>query len=76
MPNANWIRELYAYTEWANGRVLMAASGLTDAQLREARPGMDSIGDTLRHIARAQHGWWCFWTATEREPMLDVPATG
>jgi uncharacterized damage-inducible protein DinB len=76
MPNADWIRELYAYNEWANARVFTAASRLTDAQLREDRQGMDSIGDTLRHIARAQHGWWCFWTDTEREPMPDLPAAG
>ncbi|HEV8573775.1 MAG TPA: DinB family protein [Dehalococcoidia bacterium] len=74
MPAADWIRKLYAYNEWANARILAAASGLTDAQLREDQPGMGSIGDTLRHIARAQHGWWCFWTDTERLPLPELPA--
>jgi uncharacterized damage-inducible protein DinB len=76
MASADWIRELYAYNEWANARILAAASGLTDTQLRENQPGMESIGGALRHIARAQHGWWCFWTDTERVPLADLPSAG
>jgi uncharacterized damage-inducible protein DinB len=76
MANADWIRELYAYNEWANARVLAVASGLNDTQLREERAGMASIADSLRHIASAQHGWWCFWTSTERVHLPEVPAEG
>lgn len=73
MASADWIRELYAYNEWANSLILAAASGLTDAEVREDRPGVESIGETLRHIARAQHGWWCFWTDTERARQPELP---
>jgi uncharacterized damage-inducible protein DinB len=76
MANADWIRELYAYNEWANARVLAVASDLNDTQLREERAGMASIADSLRHIASAQHGWWCFWTSTERVHLPEVPAEG
>src|SRR5688572_24119222 len=76
MPGVDWIRELYEYNAWANARVLAAASGLSDAQLREDRPGAASIGETLRHIARAQHGWWCFWTDSERVRLPELPADG
>ena len=76
MPGADWIRKLYAYNEWANGRVLAAASGLGDAELREDRPGMASVADTLRHIASAQHGWWCFWTDTKRVHLPEAPTEG
>jgi uncharacterized damage-inducible protein DinB len=76
MRSADWIRELYAYNEWANRRVLAATSGLTDAELREERPGVESIAKTLRHIASAQHGWWCFWTDTKRVHLPEVPAEG
>ena len=68
--------ELYAYNEWANARVLAAASGLTDAELREDRAGMASIAETLRHIASAQHGWWCFWTEHRTVHLPEVPAEG
>jgi uncharacterized damage-inducible protein DinB len=37
---------------------------------------MNSIGETLRHIASAQHGWWCFWTGTDRVHLPEVPADG
>jgi len=76
MPSADWIRELYAYDAWANARVVEAASGLSDAQLLEDRPAMASVAETLRHIASAQHGWWCFWTDTERVHLPEVPAEG
>lgn len=76
MPSADWIRELFDYDAWANARVLEAASGLTDTQLRDDRAGMASLADALRHIASAQHGWWCFWTNTERVHLPEVPAEG
>jgi uncharacterized damage-inducible protein DinB len=74
MASADWIRELYAYNEWANARILAAASGLPDAQLRQDQPGIESIGDTLRHIARAQHNWWCFWTDAKRVRLAELPS--
>ena len=37
---------------------------------------MESIGETLRHIARAQHGWVSFWTATERTRIAELPEAG
>jgi len=76
MASLDWIHKLYAYNEWANRRVLAAATGLNDAELREDRAGMESIGETLRHIARAQHGWVSFWTATERTRIAELPEAG
>jgi uncharacterized damage-inducible protein DinB len=49
---------------------------LSDAQLREDRPGAETIGETLRHMARAQHSWWCFWTDSERVRLPELPADG
>jgi uncharacterized damage-inducible protein DinB len=68
MASSDWMRELYQYNEWANTRLLDVASGLTDARLREDRPGSESIAVTLLHVAQAQHGWWCFWTDTGSLP--------
>ena len=76
MASAEWIGELYEYNEWANRRVLAVASGLSDAELRDDRAGMESIGGTLRHIAQAQNGWWCFWTGTERPRIAELPEAG
>jgi len=76
MATADWIRKLYAYNAWANARVLAAAAGLSDAQLRKDRPGVESVADTLRHGAQAQHYWWCFWTGAEWDRLPELPATG
>ena len=76
MASSDWMRELYQYNEWANTRLLDAASGLTDAQLRKDRPGSESIAVTLWHVAQAQHGWWCFWTDTERVRYPEPPSAG
>ena len=37
---------------------------------------MDSIGAALRHIARAQQGWFSFWIDTERPRLPELPADG
>jgi len=76
MAKVEWIRKLYAYNAWANARVLEAVSGLSDAQLHEDRAGMESIGETLRHIVRAQHSWWSFWTGAERIRLPELPKAG
>jgi len=76
MPTADWIRDLYAYNAWATGRLLAAASELSDAELRTERPGVESIAETLRHIARAQYGWWCLWTGTDPVRLPEVPTEG
>jgi uncharacterized damage-inducible protein DinB len=76
MSAADWIRELYDYNAWANARLLEVAGGLSDAQLLETQSGMENIAVTLQHVANAQHGWWCFWTSTERVRWPEPPATG
>ena len=71
------LRKLYEYNEWANRRVLDAASGLTEEELREERGvSYGGIAENLRHIVQAQHGWWCFWTNTSWERFPEVPASG
>ena len=62
------IRGLYAYSAWANGRVLATAEGLPAEQLLSAEDGIDSIRDTLVHIASAQATWLARWQG-ETRPM-------
>ncbi|MGE3797450.1 MAG: DinB family protein [Thermomicrobiales bacterium] len=56
------LREYYAYTDWANDRVLTAAEALTPQQFLESDlPGISSIRDTLVHIQWANWVWLGRW---------------
>lgn len=56
------VRDLYAYTEWANERVLGAAAGLSqEAFTRDLGSSFPSIRDTLAHMLGAEWIWLRRW---------------
>ena len=55
------IRDLYAYSDWANARILETAEQLTLEQYTTTSDGCDSIRDTLVHTASAQWLWLERW---------------
>jgi len=56
------IRQLFAYTEWANGLVLAAADQLTGEQLlQDVKISHGSIMGTLAHMAGAEWIWLERW---------------
>ena len=58
------IRDLYAYSRWANARILETTEQLTLEQYTTERDGVDSIRDTLVHTASAQWLWLERWRGT------------
>ena len=58
------IRDLYAYSDWANARILVQAGRLTPEQYTSERDGFGSIRDTLVHTASAQRLWLNRWRET------------
>lgn len=66
------VREMYAYTRWANDRALDAAARLAPAQLtRKVGGSFGSIFDTLVHVASADWIWLRRWHG---EPAPALPA--
>ena len=60
--NVTEIRNLYAYTEWANGLVTDAAEKLSAEQLlRDVQISHNSILGTLAHMAGAEWIWLERW---------------
>jgi uncharacterized damage-inducible protein DinB len=60
--NANDFRTLYAYTDWANDRILGAIGSLSEEQFtREIVSSYSSIRDTLAHIAFGEWIWLQRW---------------
>jgi uncharacterized damage-inducible protein DinB len=56
------VRQLFAYTGWANARVLDAAAALPPEELlRDVRIGHKSILGTLLHVAGADWIWLQRW---------------
>ena len=55
------IRALYAYSAWANGRILATAGQLAPEQVTADVAGLGSIRDTLVHTAAAQLRWLERW---------------
>ncbi len=52
------VRRLHEHRQWANGRLLDAAGGLSDGALRESYPiGQGSIWRTLLHLMAAEYVW-------------------
>jgi uncharacterized damage-inducible protein DinB len=69
--DANDVRRLYDYTDWANERMLGAIAGLSDEQFaRDIVSSYRSIRDTLAHIAVAEFLWLRRWMGESppREP--------
>jgi uncharacterized damage-inducible protein DinB len=64
------VRSLYAYSAWANARVLDAAERITLEQF-QAEDGGGSIRDLLAHTAAAQWLWLERWRGTSLPEMWD-----
>ena len=65
------IRDLYAYSAWANARILDTAEQLTPEQFTTPGDGFDSIRDTLVHTASAQWLWLERWRETSPRELWD-----
>lgn len=58
------IQLLFAYDRWANHRLFLAASSLTNEQFtRDLGGAFRSVRDTLAHIVGGEWGWLSYWTA-------------
>ena len=66
-----YIRTLYRYSAWANGRILDTAAGLGPGQLTEgAGASSGSVRDTLVHIMYAQWVWLQRWKGVSPRTIL------
>ena len=76
--NADDARRLYAYTDWANDRILAVSAELSNEQLtRNIESSFSSIRGTLAHIAFAEWLWLQRWTGSspmEMPPWAIEPA--
>lgn len=60
--NVSDVRRLYAYTDWANDRIVAVIAGLPEEQFtREIVSSFSSIRDTLSHIVFAEWLWLRRW---------------
>lgn len=56
------IRTLFAYNDWANGRIFSALSELEPASFTAPRgSSFSSLRDTAAHIATSEWVWLCRW---------------
>jgi uncharacterized damage-inducible protein DinB len=78
--STEYIRTLYRYSAWANGRILETAAGLSPGQLSEAAgASYGSVHDTLVHTMSAQWIWLQRWKGVSpRTPLRagDFPGLG
>src|SRR5918995_3259978 len=65
------IRELYAYSTWANVRILETAGQLTREEFTTQGDGSDSIRDTLVHTASVQWLWLERWRGPSPTELWD-----
>jgi uncharacterized damage-inducible protein DinB len=65
------IRDLYAYTAWANRRILDTAERLEPELFTADVPGAGSLRDILVHIAAAQWTWLQRWRGTSPRALWD-----
>jgi uncharacterized damage-inducible protein DinB len=65
------IRDLYAYSAWANARILETTEQLTQEQFTTASDGCDSIRNTLVHTASAQWLWLERWREASPRGLWD-----
>jgi uncharacterized damage-inducible protein DinB len=69
--STEYIRTLYQYSAWANGRILDTAAGLAPGQLTEgAGASYGSVRDTLVHTMSAQWIWLQRWKGVSPRVML------
>lgn len=68
--NTDDVRKLYAYTDWANNRILAVTAELSDEQFtRNIVSSYSSIRDTLAHIAVAEWLWLQRWRGVSPADM-------
>jgi len=66
------IRTLYAYSRWANQRVLAKTTELTPAQYRASgHASFSSVRDTLVHTIWGQAHWLSRWQTGQSVPVYD-----
>jgi uncharacterized damage-inducible protein DinB len=63
MGLADHARQLVAYNEWANNKILDAARALTSEQYGE-------VSDGLSHLLGTQRYWYRNWTGREYDDLL------
>jgi uncharacterized damage-inducible protein DinB len=64
-------RSLIAYNEWANEKVLEAASGLSEEELgRQVSGSHESVRMTLLHVAQVQTWWLSVLNGKPERPSL------
>ncbi|MER3418994.1 MAG: hypothetical protein C4290_00030, partial [Chloroflexota bacterium] len=67
-----WLRTLYAYTRWANDRVLDTAAPLSPTELsKPGGAGYGSVRDILVHIVAAQWVWLSRWQGVSPNALWD-----
>ena len=67
----DYIRSLYAYSAWANDRVLAAADHITREEF-QADEGSGSIRDALAHTVAVQWTWLERWRGTSPSALWDA----
>jgi uncharacterized damage-inducible protein DinB len=65
------IRALYAYSAWANARILDTAEQIDPGQFTTDVDGFGSIRDTLVHTASAQWTWLERWHGNSPRQLWD-----
>ncbi len=65
------IRDLYAYSDWANTRILETAAQLTPEQFTAASDAYGSTRDTLVHTASVQWLWLERWRDNSPRELWD-----
>ncbi len=72
MTTLDILGELFRYDDWANDRVLQAATPLTDEQLdRPIDMGRGSLRKTLMHVVCAEQVWVQRWQGHTETPWPD-----
>jgi uncharacterized damage-inducible protein DinB len=69
--NAQEIRTLYDYNDWANGRILDAAAGAPQEAFASASLGYARLHRTLVHTLSAEWIWRSRWQGVSPTAMLD-----
>jgi uncharacterized damage-inducible protein DinB len=70
------LQRYFRYCDWAWGRVLVAASGLSDEQLdRPFDMGVETLRKTLLHIRDAEQWWLENWSTDDRRDFPEQSAT-
>ncbi|MEX0821639.1 MAG: DinB family protein [Rhodothermales bacterium] len=73
MITVDYIRTLYAYTDWANTRMLSAVDRVPpDRRHRDMGSSFPSMHDTLVHMVSSEWIWMARWTGTSPAGMEDA----